>query len=406
MFFSQRFMGPVVGLPKVWLFILGGGLFVQLSGLLFNSDGSRYATQTYLLLFVPTLILLLWRRFALDIWRQTPGLLLLCLLAWVLLTGSINAGSSHGPAYWLKIDVLILLYVFAVASLVRHERAFIWLLFAGVAMASVFAWLTLYYQFGVLDKPLEYKVLRYAGRLREMGWRGLGDLKHPIIAGLYYGVFAVFLTYLLVGLKVRAWQAALLAVAMLGLLAYVLLTFSRGAWFSTAAGGFVLLLLFPNIKSRSLIGGGGLVVVVAAYLFWPEIQQEQKVGVSGRHLIWDNWAAHLPEFWLMGAGAGADLFFKFPDSTWSVTHAHSLYLQLWYEYGIVGIGLFVLLLLSLLHKGWVCRAQPLARVGLALLVFAMVAMASDVYTIFHRLSPYWVLVWFPVGILLGVRPRG
>ncbi|MWV15963.1 O-antigen ligase domain-containing protein [Pseudomonas sp. L-22-4S-12] len=399
-------MGPVVGLPKVWLFILGVGLFVQLSGLLFNSDGSRYATQTYLLLFVPTLILLLWRRFALDIWRQAPGVLLLCLQAWVLLTGSVNAGSSHGPAYWLKIDVLILLYVFAVASLVRHERAFTWLLFAGVAMASVFAWLTLYYQFGVLDKPLEYKVLRYAGRLREMGWRGLGDLNHPIIAGLYYGFFAVLLTYLLVGLKVRAWQAALLAVAMLGLLAYVLLTFSRGAWFSTAAGGFVLLLLFPNIKSRSLIGAGCLAVVVAAYLFWPEIQHEQKVGVSGRHLIWDNWAAHLPEFWLMGAGAGADLFFKFPDSTWSVIHAHSLYLQLWYEYGIVGISLFVLLLLSLLHKGWVCRTQPLARVGLALLVFAMVAMVSDVYTIFHRLSPYWVLVWFPIGILLGVRPAG
>ena len=47
-------------------------------------------------------------------------------------------------------------------------------------------------------------VLRHA-RLYELGWRGLADLKNPIIAGLYYGVFAVLLTYLLVGFKVRAW---------------------------------------------------------------------------------------------------------------------------------------------------------------------------------------------------------
>ncbi|MDA7088498.1 O-antigen ligase family protein [Pseudomonas sp. SA3-5] len=399
MLFSQRLIAPMAGLPKAWLFILGLGLFVQVSGLLFNSDGSRYATQTYLLLFVPTLVLFLWRRLAVDTWRQTPGLILLCLLAWVLLTGSVNAGSSHGPAYWLKIDALILLYVFAVASLARHERAFTWLLVAVVVTAAVFAWLTLYYQFGVLEKLPEYRAVR----LQELGWRGLADLDNAIIAGLYYGVFAVLLTYLYVGLKVRGWQAGLLVAGMLGLLAYVLFTFSRGAWLSTAAGCLVMLLLFPNIKSRTLIGLGCALVFVSIYLFWPELQHEQKIGVNGRLPIWANWAERLPEFWLMGAGAGADLVFQLPNSGASYKHAHSLYLQLWYQYGIVGISLFALLLLSLLWKGWACRAQPLARVGLALLVFAMVAMVSDVYAIFHRLSPYWVLVWFPVGILLGVR---
>ena len=400
--FSQRLMAPVAELPKAWLFILGLGLFVQMSGLLFNSDGSRYSTQTYLLLFVPVLALLLWRRLAVDTWRQTPGIILLCLLAWVLLTGSVNTGSSHGPAYWLKIDALILLYVFAVASLARNERAFTWLLVAVVVTAAVFAWLTLYYQFGVLDKPLEYRALR-GDRLSELGWRGLADLDNAILAGLYYGVFAVLLTYLFVGLKVRSWQAGLLVAGMLGLLVYVLFTFSRGAWFSTAAGCLVMLLLFPNIKSRTLIGLGCALVLVSVFLFGPELQNEQKIGVNSRLPIWANWAGHLPEFWLMGAGAGADLVFKVPYSPTIHKHAHSLYLQLWYQYGIVGICLFVLLLLSLLRKGWACRAQPLARVGLALLVFAMVAMVSDVYAIFHRLRSDWVLVWFPVGILLGVR---
>jgi O-antigen ligase len=319
----------------------------------------------------------------------------------VLASSLFNPGSNNDADYWLKIVLLILLYVFVVASLVSHKRAFTGLLVAVVTVVAVFAWLTLYYQFVVLDKPLGYAVLRHA-RLYELGWRGLADLKNPIIAGLYYGVFAVLLTYLLVGFKVRAWQAALLVMGMAGLLVYVLFTASRGAWFSTAAGCLTALLLFPNIKSRTLIGLGCLVVVAAVYLFWPEIQHEREIGVNGRDLIWANWADRLPEFWLMGAGAGADLIFNFPNSNKGFIHAHSLYLQLWYEYGIVGFGLFVLLLLSLLRKGWQCRAEPLARLGLALLVLAMVAMVSDVYAIFHRPSPFWVLFWFPVGILLGV----
>jgi O-antigen ligase len=322
----------------------------------------------------------------------------------VLASSLFNPGSNNDADYWLKIVLLILLYVFVVASLVSHKRAFTGLLVAVVTVVAVFAWLTLYYQFVVLDKPLGYAVLRHA-RLYELGWRGLADLKNPIIAGLYYGVFAVLLTYLLVGFKVRAWQAALLVMGMAGLLVYVLFTASRGAWFSTAAGCLTALLLFPNIKSRTLIGLGCLVVVAAVYLFWPEIQHEREIGVNGRDLIWANWADRLPEFWLMGAGAGADLIFNFPNSNKGFIHAHSLYLQLWYEYGIVGFGLFVLLLLSLLRKGWQCRAEPLARLGLALLVLAMVAMVSDVYAIFHHPSPFWVLFWFPVGILLGVSSR-
>ena len=403
--FTQRLTAPSAALPTAWLWILALGLFVQLTGLLFNNDGSRYATQMYLLLFVPALLLLLWRRLSLNTWRQAPGLILLCLLAWVVLSSLFNTGSAKDLAYWLKIVGLIVFYVFAVASFVRHQNAFNGLLLVAVALAALFAWLTLYYQFGVLDKPLEYNKIRYFGRLSELGWRGLADLKHPVIAGLYYGVFAVLLTYLFVGLKVRVWQAVVLALGMLGLLAYVLLTFSRGAWFSTAAGAFVLLLLFPNTRSRSLIGAGCLLMLVTAYLFWPEIQRELRQGVSNRDLIWDNWSERLPAFWLAGAGAGADFQFTFPPPhKFNVIHAHSLYLQLWYEYGIVGIVLFVLLLLSLLWKGWQCRAQPLARLGIALLVYAMVAMVSDVYAIFHRPSPYWVLFWFPVGILLGVQP--
>ncbi|WP_338120794.1 O-antigen ligase family protein [Azotobacter chroococcum] len=401
---STQRLAPLSRFASAWPYLLGAGLFVQLTGLVFNNDGSRYATQTYLLLFVPALFLLLARRFSPEIWRQLPARILLGLCAWVLLSGWLHPGAGEDPGHWFKIVGLVLIYLFAVASLVGQSCLFHRLLVAAVAMAALFAWLTLYYQFGVLDKPLDYQQIRFTGRLSELGWKGFADLDHPIVAGLYYGVFAVLATGLLVGLPLRAWQAALLALGMLGLLAYILLTFSRGAWFATAAGGLVMLLLFPNARSKALLGSGALLLLVALLVFWPEIQHERQVGLSNRDLIWDAWGERLSGFWLLGAGAGADFEFVFPPPVnFSVKHAHSLYLQFWYEYGLPGILLLVALLASLVWKGWTCRAEPLARLGLGLLAFAMVAMVSDIYAIFHRPSPYWVVFWFPVGILLGVR---
>lgn len=387
-------------LDRILLAWMSIGFFVQLAGLLFNNDGSRYATQMYLLLFVPAVLLLLKERLALSFWRQWPAYCFLALSVWVLLVAGLNEGSDNSLGYWLKISLLLVVYLFAVARLVEQPRRFGRILLATTAVAAVFAWLTLYYQFGVLERPLEYHAFRWI-RLRELGWNGFADLEHPIIAGLYYGTFAVVLTWFFVSARVTPVRTALWALAMLGLAFYVTLTFSRGAWFSLGAAGLVVLLLFPNRKSHGLLGLGVVLLLVMAYLFWPEIQSERKVGVNGRDQIWLNWFELLPQFWLYGEGAGADL--EYYLGTFRVIHAHSLYLQLWYEYGIVGIILFVALLASLLWKGWVCRANPVARLGLALLVFAMVAMVSDIYAIFHRPSPYWVVFWLPVGILLGVK---
>lgn len=389
-----------IRLESVLLAWMSIGLFVQLAGLLFNADGSRYATQIYLLLFVPALLLLLRDRFAPELWRQLPAYCLLALMVWVVAIAGLHPGSEKTLGYWLKIVLLLALYVFAVARLVANPRRFHMVLVAAALVAVLFAWLTLYYQLIVLDRSLEYSVLRRV-RVRELGWGGLADLDHPIVAGLYYGVFAIMITWFFLAWRMTAMRTSMLALAMLGLLLYVLLTFSRGAWFSVAVGGFVLLLLFPNRKSRGLLALGIILLLVAVYLFWPEIQNERRIGVSGRDRIWQNWLSLLPGFWMAGAGAGAEL----PLTLWGgfkVIHAHSLYLQLWYEYGIVGIGLFLALLASLLWKGWRCRSNPLALLGLGLLVFAMVAMVSDVYAIFHRPSPYWVMLWLPVGILLGV----
>jgi len=391
----------VAGLGRVLTLLLMLGVFLQLSGLLLNNDGSRYATQLYLALFLPALFQLLRERLMPDLWRQVSAVLLLLLMGWVLFYAGVHPGSDKDFWRWLKLVLLLIFYVAAVASLARHEGFLRVVLVVSFVVAAIFAWLTLYYQFIVIDHPLSYEEFRWV-RLWQLGWRGFGDLKHPITAGLYYSIFTIIATWLLLRPDMGLWCSLFLMVAIAGLVFYVLLTFSRGSWFSLGAGGLVLLLITNSRKSYALLGVGVVLLCLAAYFFWPELQNEQKVGVNGRDLIWGSWLVRLPEFWLMGRGAGADFEFTFPTGQ-SFVHAHSLYLQLWYEYGVIGIGLFVALLLSLLFKAWQCRAQPLAQLAMGLLVLAMVAMISDVYAIFHRPSPYWALFWFPVGILLGLK---
>lgn len=386
---------------KALTLLLAIGFFIQLSGLIFNNDGSRYATQLYISLFLPGLLLLLHQRLMPALWGQASALILLALFGWVLIYAWLHPGSEKAFLRWLKLVVLLIVYLAVVSSLVRHERLVRSVLVAALAVAGLFAWLTLYYQFVVIDRQLSYEAFRWV-RLWELGWNGFGNLKHPITAGLYYSVFAIIATWLFLMPGVGGGRTLLLGVLLVGFISYILLTFSRGSWFSLGVGGLFLLLLTNSFKSRALLGLGIGLLFLMSYWFWPELQNEQRVGVNGRELIWGNWISQFSDFWLIGRGAGAEIVFLAPNGT-SFTHAHSLYLQLWYEYGVIGIVLFIFLLVSLLWKAWQCREQPLARLGAALLVFAMVAMVSDIYAIFHRPSPYWVVFWLPVGILLGVQ---
>lgn len=388
-------------LSKPGLALLALGLFVQLTGFLFNNDGSRQATQVYLLLFVPTLILLIAQRFALSFWRQPSNMALLALLGWVVLRGCFG-DSWKAPGYLLKVVLLILLYVFVIGHLVSRAVIEIPLALA-VLLACCFAWLTLIVQFVVLDKPLAYEVLRNTGRLRELGWRNFANFSHPIPAGLYYGIFAVLMLSVLVEHELKAWVWPPVLVGLAGLLVYVLFTFSRGAWFSTLAGCLTLLVLSPQRRARVLLLIGTLVILLVMMAFWSRVENEWFLGTSQRGPIWLNWLARFPEFWILGKGAGVDLLYRYPWGDMAY-HAHSLYLQLWFEYGVVGFALFVLLLSTALLKAWRLRADPTARAALSTLVFAMVAMVSDISTVFSRPNTYWVVLWLPIGLIMGLCP--
>lgn len=387
--------------PVYWAYLLSFGLFVFVVGELFNTSGGRHAFQTYMLLFLPSLILLLKERLCREFWARPESILFLAFLGVAFLQGVFNPGAEESVGHWLKIMLLIALYIYAIGKVMQNEKAFHTFLYACVFGAALFAIWTIIYQYVVLGKELDYLTIR-RNRLYEVGYKGFGDLGNPVISGLFYSVPAIVGMYLFIGCKKKLWLDGLLVLAIGAIFVYIVLTLSRSAWFAVAAGSLVILFLNPNRKS--LIAGVVLFgfSIAVVLLFSEELRHLKERGLSGRELIWRDWLNNLNDFWLLGAGLGQDYLYKF-DKRMVTYHAHSLYLQVWYEMGVIGFGLFLAMLLSLLKKGWEHRKHKLAKLGLGLLAFSMMAMVADVGALFDKRDYWWVVTWLPFGILLGLH---
>jgi hypothetical protein len=78
-------------------------------------------------------------------------------------------------------------------------------------------------------------------------------------------------------------------------------------------------------------------------------------------------------------------------------------LQQVYDSGLVALALMGAGLLMVTAKVWRLRDDPWVRLAFPVLVFALIAMLTDVERIFNRPGVYWTVFWLPLAILLA-RP--
>lgn len=373
---------------------LAFGLFLQLAGLCFITDGSRYTAIVNLMLFLPTLlaVVLLWPR--IDSWQRPLSVALLALLGWVLVVALFNEGSDDNGLRWLRVTVFAWLYLQAI-SLVMQDRV-LWqrLLVAVVLVVGFFAWGSLVQALYIEQRGLEYRAFRLFAWQRN----GLADFNNPIVSALYFGVCSLVAAHLIVrGPKFARW---LCLFALLGMLIYQYFTYSRGVWGAVFVGLAVLWWLI--LSRRQLM----ITVIVAApllSLMMFLLDSAGGLGISDRDAIFRGWLAQFDTFWLWGAGAGADAKICLGVGQRCFNQAHSLYLQFFFEYGLPGLLLLLVLVALVLLKGWRVRLQDdMAPLGLALMVFTLVASVANFYVIFLRPGVFWMVFWLPMGILLAV----
>ncbi|MGE6660539.1 O-antigen ligase family protein [Pseudomonas sp. NPDC077408] len=378
--------------PAYLRVLLAIGLYLQLAGICFIADGSRYATITNLTLFLPALAALVLFRHCLPQFNRAAFGLLMALCMWVAIVALFNEGSIGEPWRWLRLILYVGLYVVAIAFVMQNKNLWRGLLVAVVCTAAVFAWLSLFQAIFIDQRGLGFRDFRLDS------WSGydMADFDNPIVAALYFGVIAI----VAISLSVREKGAISLVsqIAFLGTFLYCYFTYSRGVWVALLAAIMVYLAVSLDVRRfRLVLWGFALFSIVGLLL----LGRVGGIDASYRDEIFWVWWSKVDTFWLWGAGAGADPNICIEEVRRCFNQAHSLYLQFFYEYGIFGVLLLLALIGGSMRNGWRHRGEyEFAPLGLSLMAFVLVASVANFYVIFLRPSVFWIIFWLPVAILV------
>ncbi|OQX40204.1 MAG: hypothetical protein B0D91_00255 [Oceanospirillales bacterium LUC14_002_19_P2] len=254
-------------------------------------------------------------------------LLPLCLLAvWSLL----SVGWSEGVDQFFEFITLlanwgaVFTFIAMTACLARFRTTMGTCLVILAMVVSLVALFSLVWQYLVLDRSLAYRGFRIAGS-------GLGDfanLRNPIDAGLFYGVFATVLVFYLCR-QGRAALRWLCLVALLPLLVYLMLTYSRGAMFSFVAATVVIASLSGQRTGRWCAILLALLAACMALFGETLLQAELDKGFNGREPIWQHALKLISQAPLLGHGAGQEFDYLIPRTGTIYHFAHNYLLTLW-----------------------------------------------------------------------------
>lgn len=422
--------------------VLPLGFFAFLTGLLWLPSRGDYNRSVYLLLLIPGLILLLskGKRLIQDAKAMHPaGWFALLFLVWYAISASWSDGDTSVAAmfkYVLYIGVLLFTSAFYAR---RHSEALVNIMDSASVFAAAIATYGIanYYFFG--DTSFAFRV----NRLADVGIGDYADFRNPILAGIYYGMFSVWL-FARVCSSARSWKTPIFLLSLLLLQAYVFLTYSRTAWVGCIVAYAFCILAFRNKRSLFLLAlsvsyftillgfvSGGLEVSAKNYYdnslpmssfvkkAYAEEGSDSSVieidvdeikaitestafsGLTYRDEIWLGTLKQAFERLYFGHGADASFFVLFDNSRQRATHAHNVYIQFFYDSGLIGLVLYLASILTLLYVIYRNRTFKYVLVPSSLLLYMLVVTSADVENLILGPRQYWLMSWFPIGFILG-----
>jgi O-antigen ligase len=231
---------------------------------------------------------------------------------------------------------------------------------------------------------------------------GVGTLTNINEFAVLYGVFAI----LAMGFALDKKPGGLRALFLLTPVVFIAF-----AWFGQSRTALAALLLAMLVqlgltldRRRPLYLGLGVLaaLLLALLLVFPE--SVEQALLRGRGLRPDIWsevlkqALHAP---LFGNGLVSPLLVETGGRQFA--NAHSAYLQVFWQGGLVGLGLFLAVLGVAFRHAW-----SLARTGgnytvFCLLLFAATVMITDLDTLIARPREQWMLFWFPLAMVLALQ---
>lgn len=234
---------------------------------------------------------------------------------------------------------------------------------------------------------------------------GLGALTNVNIFANVYGIFAL----LAMSFSLRAVRLSqkVLFMAAVGL-------FICFAWFGqsrTAFVSMVISLLFLAVSTsaerRALYALILLALVGMLLLFFPDVVENALLRGQGlRPLIWAQAWEEIKAAPIFGHGLISVIAVESGKNVFETTH--NAYLQVLWQGGAIGLGLFLLLLALSFRCAWRHAQRHSDYTILCILLFTACIMMTGVDTLIARPRDQWMVFWFPLALLLAyqaVPPR-
>ncbi len=207
--------------------------------------------------------------------------------------------------------------------------------------------------------------------------------------------------------------------AFLAMAACMIFTWSRGAWLGVV---FASILFFVIMDSRWLFAGFMALLVLPLLLIATgntailerliSIGNTADTSTAYRVAIWGSALDMIRDFWIPGIGIGTDAFYVVYPAYAAIgadfaLHTHNLYLQIWVEMGIIGIGSFFAMIFMLVRQTFsyvvvsARKKDPVSKIVIALgagiLGFLLQGMTDYVWYNYKMLMIFWIVIGLAIS---------
>jgi O-antigen ligase len=298
--------------------------------------------------------------------------------------------------------LLILLFSLVVIGVGGTDGRF-WrfVLGLGVLAGAGFAAFSLLYKAHLGEFSFAYRTMN----IHDSGVPGVADFGITIEAGMNYAFS--FIVALWLALRSRRWHLfSLWSLCALLQGTYIYFTFSRAAWMAALIGAVALVLVAAEGRMRKaalgLLGLGGIIAAVGGYR---QLAYEfGSRGLTHRDEVWRTVIERVGEHWWFGHGAHSDLGDVVLSTGQVVHNPHSLYLEVLYQFGGVGLVSLLVMLLASLWTLWRSRAS-MAPLWFSVLAASMVVFMVEMHFFVAAPNVVWMWLWLPLAGALGAASR-
>ncbi|MDA7832875.1 hypothetical protein N9A64_01360 [Pseudomonadales bacterium] len=293
---------------------------------------------------------------------------------------------------------LILLFIFSLIVLLRKAKNFLYLLVATIVLAAT-------------SSALEWL---YLTMISDDIARAVGRLQYPALAAISWG-FAVFPAMWLsaisrISIVKMLWAIAglfLAAVALYQKIVYVQIALSIATAFM---GYFYAKVLWSGDRPKIFL----IACIVSFFVLSLFLSDSLNQIQQDRPTIWNQSVQHLfdvPGKPLFGFGLMGDTTMSLPcelhfaGEVCHFSHPHSLFVSTLVYGGIIGLFLLFTLLIWTTNILVSEMHQRQAQLALFILGYAIPLLLFDGDRLIDKIDIIWLLLWFPVGIALSIKPQ-